>query len=86
MRGCCRFLDPDYRRPLILQELLGFNADIICLQEVDEKAFAEYFQPQLQQAGMPVCTIPQQGLNFHVVNAAVIHKSSLAISEFVLPC
>ena len=47
----CRFLDPQYRRPLILQELLGFHADIICLQEVDEKAFAEYFLPQLQQAG-----------------------------------
>lgn len=48
---CCRFLNADYRRPLILQELLGFHADIICLQEVDEKAFAEYFHPQLQQAG-----------------------------------
>lgn len=48
---CCRFLDPQYRRPLILRELLGFHADIICLQEVDEKAFAEYFLPQLQQAG-----------------------------------
>ena len=47
----CRFLEPQYRRPLILQELLGFHADVICLQEVDEKAFAEYFLPQLQQAG-----------------------------------
>lgn len=47
----CRFLEPQYRRPLILQELLGFHADIICLQEVDEKAFAEYFLPQMQQAG-----------------------------------
>lgn len=47
----CRYLDPDYRRPLILHELLGFHADIICLQEMDEKAFTEYFLPQLQQAG-----------------------------------
>ena len=46
-----RYLDPDYRRPLILLELLGFHADIICLQEMDEKAFAEYFLPQMQQAG-----------------------------------
>lgn len=46
-----RYLDPDYRRPLILMELLGFHADIICLQEMDEKAFAEYFLPQMQQAG-----------------------------------
>ena len=54
----CRFLEPQYRRPLILQELLGFHADIICLQEVDEKAFAEYFLPQLQQAGTVGSTWP----------------------------
>ena len=58
MSCCYRFLDADYRRPLILQELLGFNADIICLQEVDEKAFAEYFHPQLQQAGALAGTSP----------------------------
>lgn len=27
-----RYLDPDYRRPLVLSELLGFKADIMCLQ------------------------------------------------------
>lgn len=47
-----RFLEPNYRRPLILAELLGFHADIICLQEVDEKAFTIYFLPQLQLAGI----------------------------------
>ena len=30
--GCCRFLDANYRRPLILAELLGFHADVMCLQ------------------------------------------------------
>ncbi len=35
----------------MLQELLSYNADIVCLQEVDEKAFTIYFQPQLQHAG-----------------------------------
>ena len=54
----CRFLDPQYRRPLILRELLGFHADIICLQEVDEKAFSDYFLPQLQQAGTFSCKRP----------------------------
>ena len=29
----------DYRKQLILKELLGYNADIICLQEVDNKVF-----------------------------------------------
>ena len=56
---CCRFLDAGYRRPLILAELLGFNADVICLQEVDEKAFAVYFRPHLHTAGahQPEATI-----------------------------
>lgn len=27
-----RYLDPDYRRPLVLAEVLGFQADIMCLQ------------------------------------------------------
>lgn len=58
-RMVCRYLDPQYRRPLILQELLGFHADIICLQEVDEKAFAEFFLPQLQQAGTSQQHTPQ---------------------------
>jgi mRNA deadenylase 3'-5' endonuclease subunit Ccr4 len=47
----CRFLSPQYRRPLIAQEVLGYNADIICLQEVDEKAFTTYFQPVMSNAG-----------------------------------
>ena len=48
----CRFRVAEYRRPLVLQELLGFNADIICLQEVDEKAFALFLQPHLDYAGL----------------------------------
>ena len=36
----------------MMAELLGFNADIICLQEVDEKAFAVYFRPHLHAAGV----------------------------------
>ena len=30
-------LDPSYRRPLVLSEILQYNADVICLQEVDDK-------------------------------------------------
>ncbi|KAK9819723.1 hypothetical protein WJX72_001675 [[Myrmecia] bisecta] len=46
-----KFMAPEYRRPLVVQELLGYHADLICLQEVDQKAFAQYFQPQLSYAG-----------------------------------
>ena len=45
-------MDADYRKPLILQELLGFHADVLALQEVDEKAFTTYFLPHLLRAGV----------------------------------
>jgi len=47
----CRFRAAEYRRPLVLQEVLGFNADIICLQEVDVKAFQQFLQPHMDYAG-----------------------------------
>lgn len=47
----CRYLAPDYRAPLILQELLGYNADILALQEVDEKLFTTYLMPHLSREG-----------------------------------
>lgn len=46
-----RWLAPEYRRPLIVQELLGYNADVICLQEVDESAFRVCLQPHMEAAG-----------------------------------
>lgn len=44
-------MDASYRRPLIAQEVLAYNADIVCLQEVDEKAFSTYFLPVMKHAG-----------------------------------
>ncbi|XP_061169849.1 2',5'-phosphodiesterase 12-like [Saccostrea echinata] len=41
----------DYRKQLLLKEILGYNADIICLQEVDEKVFDRYLLPALQING-----------------------------------
>lgn len=32
-------IDIDYRKQLLIKELLGYNADIMCLQEVDYKVF-----------------------------------------------
>lgn len=31
------FLEPEYRRQLVLREVLGYHADIVCLQEVDDR-------------------------------------------------
>ena len=39
----------DYRKQLILKELLGYNADIICLQEVDNKIFDHDLLPVLSE-------------------------------------
>ena len=37
----------DYRKELILQEILNHNADFICLQEVDNAQYEEYFSKLL---------------------------------------
>ncbi|XP_053203734.1 2',5'-phosphodiesterase 12-like [Panonychus citri] len=33
------YLNFNYRKPLLIKELIGYNGDIICLQEVDRKFF-----------------------------------------------
>ena len=48
---CRRYLEPEYRKTLAQQEMLGYQADVLCLQEVDEKAFTGYFQPHMRHAG-----------------------------------
>ena len=47
-----RYLEPEYRKTLALQEMLGFRAEVLCLQEVDEKAFTGYFLPHMRYAGV----------------------------------
>uniref|UniRef100_A0A8D8RZ77 2',5'-phosphodiesterase 12 n=2 Tax=Cacopsylla melanoneura TaxID=428564 RepID=A0A8D8RZ77_9HEMI len=44
-------LDMQYRRPLIIRELLAYHADLICLQEVDEKCFNRHLSPTLLREG-----------------------------------
>ncbi|KAL6464900.1 hypothetical protein MHYP_G00272170 [Metynnis hypsauchen] len=45
-------LELDYRQSLIKKELSGYNADIICLQEVDKGAFSDSLSPALDAFGM----------------------------------
>ncbi|XP_032687861.1 2',5'-phosphodiesterase 12-like [Odontomachus brunneus] len=40
-------LDINYRKQLILKEIIGFNSDIICLQEVDRKIYEYDLLPSL---------------------------------------
>ncbi|XP_067854866.1 2',5'-phosphodiesterase 12 [Heptranchias perlo] len=44
-------LEADYRQNLIKKELSGYNADIICLQEVDKNVFANSLSPALDAFG-----------------------------------
>ncbi|KAI9224207.1 Endonuclease/exonuclease/phosphatase [Blastocladiella britannica] len=44
-------LDWRYRSDLILQEILSYSADIVCLQEVEMQVYETYFQPQLKELG-----------------------------------
>ncbi|XP_039479143.1 2',5'-phosphodiesterase 12 [Drosophila santomea] len=34
-----KYLQMDYRKPLFINEIIGYNADILCLQEVDQRIF-----------------------------------------------
>lgn len=45
-------LQLDYRQNLIKKELAGYNADIICLQEVDKGVFADSLSPALDAFGL----------------------------------
>ncbi|XP_014603536.1 PREDICTED: 2',5'-phosphodiesterase 12 [Polistes canadensis] len=44
-------LEMNYRKQLILKELIGFNSDIICLQEVDNKIYENDLVPNLSLLG-----------------------------------
>lgn len=43
-----QFLTMDYRKHLLLKELIGYNADLICLQEVDSSVFDKHLEPALK--------------------------------------
>ncbi|XP_044307180.1 2',5'-phosphodiesterase 12 [Varanus komodoensis] len=45
-------LELDYRQNLLKKELAGYNADIICLQEVDKSVFADSLGPALDAFGL----------------------------------
>jgi hypothetical protein len=53
-RAARRWLAPEYRRALVVRELLGYHADVLCLQEVDESFFAKSLRPHLDGAGAPI--------------------------------
>ncbi|XP_065701508.1 2',5'-phosphodiesterase 12 [Patagioenas fasciata] len=45
-------LELDYRQNLLKKELAGYNADLICLQEVDKSVFVDSLAPALDAFGL----------------------------------
>ena len=45
-----------YRLPRLCEEILGFQGDIVCLQEVEEGVFVEDIGRQMQNEGFKVST------------------------------
>lgn len=41
----------DYRGQLILKEIIGYNSDLICLQECDLKVFSSFLYPAMKEEG-----------------------------------
>lgn len=44
-------LSTERRRQLQLHEIVGFNSDIVCLQEVDQRLFEQYLEPHMNCLG-----------------------------------
>ncbi|XP_072378791.1 2',5'-phosphodiesterase 12 [Diabrotica undecimpunctata] len=44
-------LEIDYRKQLLVKEILGYNSDVICLQEVDRKVFQYDLDPVFNYLG-----------------------------------
>ena len=53
MFGHCapKHLDPNYRERLLLDELLRYDADVLCLQEVEWWSFEHFLEPALRGFG-----------------------------------
>lgn len=46
-----KYLAIDYRKQLIAKELVGYKADIICLQEVDHRHYTNFFKDIFKEKG-----------------------------------
>lgn len=54
-------LDIEYRQGRIVSELLGYNADVLCLQEVGTDTFRGHFLPALHSKGYEGCHAQKSG-------------------------
>uniref|UniRef100_A0A2M4CRH8 2',5'-phosphodiesterase 12 n=1 Tax=Anopheles darlingi TaxID=43151 RepID=A0A2M4CRH8_ANODA len=82
-------LEMDYRKQLLIKELLGYRGDILCLQEVDSKIFDCDLLPILEQKHFAGCHQPKrntaEGLAtfYDTGKFDFIEKDSVIVSEIM---
>eukprot|EP00794_Sanderia_malayensis_P005934 gene5934-6620_t len=83
-----------YRGQLILKELIGYNSDIICLQECDQKVFDYFLCPALKSEGFlghymrKAGEMPEgEALFYNLQKFSLLCEANVIVSEAVnLPC
>lgn len=82
-------LSMDYRKQLLIKELLGYNSDIICLQEVDAKIFDHDLQRLFSELNYQGTYQPKgntaEGLAmfFNANRFSLVEKFGLTIGEHI---
>ena len=78
----------DYRGQLILKEIIGYNADILCLQECDLKVFLHFLHPAMKEEGFEGSFLRKGGempegeaIFYRKARFTEIEKSDVIISE-----
>ncbi|CAI0406493.1 unnamed protein product [Linum tenue] len=67
-----------YRRQNLLREIVGYRADIVCLQEVQNDHFEEFFAPELDKHGY-------QALYKRKTNEVEFNKAAQSLTEALVP-
>lgn len=85
------YLESEFRSARILDELIAYKADIICLQECDRRVFECYFQPYLQQMeyschfGSKIGEVPEGCAMFiHLTTLAPLAVHHIPLRELIL--
>ncbi|CAI9718258.1 Hypothetical predicted protein [Octopus vulgaris] len=83
-------LNIHYRTPLLLKEITGYNADLICLQEVDKKVFEHDLLPDLSLSGFEglLCLkagqVPEGSATFfNKSKFKLVDKHDIVLSEII---
>ena len=78
----------DYRGQLILKEIIGYNSDILCLQECDLKVFLNFLHPAMKEEGFEGSFLRKGGempegeaIFYRKARFTELKKSNVIISE-----